>query len=167
MVVKRGWVLRCSLSLFQKILPDSPYIFFWTVDVWAFKSIYDFTLLKFAVPVLGGHEECFMVLVPLKCTWIPKLLHVLVNISHNPWMQGTIMEMLLLLLGWLSVEVCPLWMLFLWIHLFCRTLRAHGGKLQACRAFLMCSISLCSACCVVQTTLAHVLKCWKHYFLLW
>ena len=27
-----------------------PYILFWTVDVWAFKSIYDSTLLKFTVP---------------------------------------------------------------------------------------------------------------------
>ena len=33
-------------------------------------------------------------------------------------------------------------------------LRAHGSKLQACRALMMCSISLCSACGLVQTNLA-------------
>ena len=27
--------------------------------MWALKSIYDPTFLKFVVPVLGGHEKCF------------------------------------------------------------------------------------------------------------
>ena len=123
--------------------------------MWAFKPIYIYpTLLKFVGPVLGGHKKGFVVLVPLKCTWIPKLLHVLLNLPlPSLWMYGTTMEifllfdlLLLLLLGWLSVLVCLLWMLCLQLTLFCRVLRAHGGKLQACRAFLMCSISLCSAC---------------------
>ena len=35
------------------------YIFFWTIDVWACKFMYDSTLLKFCAPVLGGHEEGF------------------------------------------------------------------------------------------------------------
>ena len=58
-------------------------------------------------------------------------------------------------------------MLCLQLNLFYRVLRARGGKLQACRAFLMCSISLCSACWLLQTTLALNAKSWKHYFLLW
>ena len=70
------------------------------------------------------------------------------NLSPSPWIYGTTMEMfllfdplLLLLLSWLSVVVCPLSMLCLWLNLFCRVWRAHDGKLQACRAFPMCSIT--------------------------
>ena len=70
----------------------------------------------------------------------------------------------LLLLHWLSVEVCPLWMLCLQLNLLCRALRAHGGKLQACRALVICSISLCSACGLVQTTLALNTKVFKTLF---
>ena len=73
----------------------------------------------------------------------------------------------LLLLDWLSVEFCPLWMLCLQLNLLCRLFRAHGGKLQASKAFLMCSISLWSACSLVETTLALYSKCWEHYVLLW
>ena len=39
-----------------------------------------------------------MVLLPLKCTCIPLLLHVLLNLSPSPSMYGTTMEMFLLLL---------------------------------------------------------------------
>ena len=49
----------------------------------------------------------------------------------------------------------------LWLNLFFRVLRAHGGKLQAFSAFLMCSHSQCSACWLVWTALglnAKVLK---------
>ena len=61
---------------------------------------------------------------------------------------------LVLLLGWLSVEFFPLWMLCLQLNLLCRMFRAYDGNLQACKAFLMCSISLCGACWLVETTLA-------------
>ena len=63
-------------------------------------------------------------------------------------MYGTTMEMFLLydpllLLGWLSVFFfCPLWVLCLQLNLCCRVLRAHGGKLQDCRA-LLCALFLC------------------------
>ena len=90
-----------------------PYAFFQTVDVWAFKSIHDPNLLVLVVPVIGSHKKGIMVLVPLKCTWIHKLLHALLNHSPCQWMYATTMEILLLfdpllLLGWLSVVVCPL-----------------------------------------------------------
>ena len=42
----------------------------------------------------------------------------------------------------LVVSVCPLWMLCVQLNLLCRMFRAHGGKLQACKAFLMCPNSL-------------------------
>ena len=78
-----------------------------------------------------------MVLLPMKCTWIPKLLYALLNFSPSLWMYGTTMEMfllfdpllLLLLLGWLPMPVCPLWVLCLKLNFCCRVLRAHGGKL--------------------------------------
>ena len=58
--------------------------------------------------------------------------------------------------------VCsPLWMLCLQLNLLCRLFRDHGGKLQACKAFIMCSISLWSACCLVETTLALCAKVLK------
>ena len=47
-----------------------------------------------------------------------------------------------------------LWMLCLWLNLVSRLLRVHGGKLQASRAFLMCSISCCNMCWLDQTTFA-------------
>ena len=59
MVVNRGWGPKMFLQPVPKGSARFPYIFFWTVDLWSFKSIYDSTLLKFAVPVLGGHEESF------------------------------------------------------------------------------------------------------------
>ena len=71
---------------------------------------------------------------------------------------------LLLLSGWVTVIACPLSVLYLQLNLFCRVWRAHGGKLQAFRAFLMCSISLCSACWLVQTTLALKAKVLKTLF---
>ena len=98
-------------------------------------------------------------LVPLKCTCIPLLLHVLLNLSPSPYMHGTTVEMfwlllllldplvlLFLLLGWLTMELCPLLMLCLQLNLCCSLLSVHGGKLQASKAFLMHSNSLCSVC---------------------
>ena len=86
-VVYRGWGPEVFFEPVPKGSARLPYVFFCTVDVWAFESIYDSTLLKFAISVLGGHEKgFFLVLVPLKCTWIPKLLHVLLNLCPSPWM---------------------------------------------------------------------------------
>ena len=42
-----------------------------------------------------------------------------------------------LLLGWLSVELCPLWMLCLQLTLYCILFKAHGGKLKAFKDFLI------------------------------
>ena len=98
------------------VLPDSPIYPSGTVYVWSFKFVDYPTLLKFVVPVLGFQEGVFIVFVPLKCTCIPLLLHVLLNLSPSPCMYGTTMEMfllllllvpllLLLLLGWMSIEL--------------------------------------------------------------
>ena len=59
MVVNRRWSPEMFLAPVPKGSAGFSYILFWTVDVWAFKSIYNSTLLKFAVPILGDHEEGF------------------------------------------------------------------------------------------------------------
>ena len=71
--------------------------------------------------------------------------------------------LLLVLIGWLSVEFCPLWMLCLQLNLLCRLFRAHGGKLQAYEAYLMYSISLLIAFWLMELLWPYVLKWWKHY----
>ena len=73
MVVDRGWDPRMFLEPVPKGSARFSYIFFRTIYVWAFKSIYYSTLLKFGVPALGAMRRVFMVLIPFKCTWIPKL----------------------------------------------------------------------------------------------
>ena len=50
---------------------------------------------------------------------------------------------------------------FLQLKLCCRLFRAHGGKLHACKGFLMCSNSLCNDCWLVETTLALCTKVLK------
>ena len=109
-------------------------------------------------------------LVPLKCPCIPLLVHALLNLFPSPCMYGTTMKvfllllllldpLLLLLLGWLTMEPCPLLMLCLQLNLCCSFLSVHGGKLQTCKAFLMCSNSLHSVCWLVDTTLAPCPMC--------
>ena len=107
-----------------------------------------------------------MVCVPLKCTCIPLLLHVFLNLFHSPCMCGTIMEMflllmlllvpllLLLLLGWLFLSSVPLLVLCLQSHFCFSLLSVHVEKWQACRVLLMCCYSLFRVCGLVDTTLA-------------
>ena len=56
--------LRCFLSLSLKVLPDSHMYSSGQFHVWAFESIYDSTLLKFAVPVLGAIRRFYSVDTP-------------------------------------------------------------------------------------------------------
>ena len=116
----------------------------------AFKPVFDPAFFKFVVPVLGDHEKGFNCITPFEMH--PNLQVVACPFDHFPtsvnvWYHyGDILLFdplyLLVLLGCLSVVVCPLWMLCLWLNLLCRMLRAQGGKWQAYRAFLMCSVSL-------------------------
>ena len=73
-----------------------------------------------------------MMFVPLKCTSIPSLLHVLLHFFPNPCMYGTTMEMFLLLLfplfGGLSMNLGSWLLLFLHSNLCCSWLGAHGGS---------------------------------------
>ena len=74
MVVDRGWDPKMFLEPVPKGSTGFPYLFFWTVDVWAFKSIYDSTLFKFAVPIHGGHEEGFYGIGTLEMTLDPQVI---------------------------------------------------------------------------------------------
>ena len=51
-----------------------PYVFLWSVDVWAFKSIYDPTFLKLVVPVLRGHEKGFSGVSPFEMHLDPQVV---------------------------------------------------------------------------------------------
>ena len=48
--------LRCSLNLSPKVLPESATYSSRQFDMWAFESIYDSTLLQFAIPVFGAYK---------------------------------------------------------------------------------------------------------------
>ena len=74
---------------------------------------------------LGAMSNCLTMFVPLKCTCMPCLLHVLLNFSPKPWMHGITFEMflfclllllfLLLLLDWASVWLLMLlWLCLSW-----------------------------------------------------
>ena len=173
-MVKHFGLTGCPVEwLWWHIGAQFPYVFFRTVDVWTFKYIYDPTLLKFAVPVLGGHEKGFYGVGPFEMHLDPKAVACPFELPPTLWMKGTTMEMFMLLLDplllslhWLSVDVCLLWMLYLQLNLFCRVLRAFGGILQACRAFLVCSISLCSVCYLVQTSSVAPSLVSTHFYLL-
>ena len=49
---------------------------------------------------LGGTNNVFKVLVPLKCTCIPLAWQTFLNFSPMPLMYGNTMVMSLLLVGW-------------------------------------------------------------------
>ena len=70
---------RCSLTLYPRDLPDSPmyeleqlmYGHWYMIPVW----------LALGSLSLGLLNAVLSVLVPLKCTWIPLLLHNFLNLS--------------------------------------------------------------------------------------
>ena len=74
--------LNCYLSQSQKDLPDSP--------IYSHEQLMCQPLNLYITPLfcnlfslsLGAIRRVLMVPVPLKCTWIPKLLHVIFNLSY-------------------------------------------------------------------------------------
>ena len=80
---------------------------------------------------LGVMSKVQMVLMPLKCICMCKLLQVFLKLSLSPLVYGTTMEMLLLLelgllmlLCWPLLTACRLFLLSLWLNLICSLLRA-------------------------------------------
>ena len=109
--------------------------------------------MKFVVTVLGGHEKGFNGITPFEvhldtqavaCRFEPFSKSVYVWYHH-----GNIFAVLSIVIG--VVELVSSGCLSIMgvaftVECVFRLSRAHGAKLQAYRAFLMCSISLCSAC---------------------
>ena len=131
-----------------RVLPDSPMYSSKQLMYGHFNLYITALFLYFVVPVLGAMRRVLMVLVPLKCTWdhqavanpskpLPQYMDVWYHYRRCFLLFDPLLLLLLLLLGWLPVVVCPLCMLCLQLNLFCRVWRAHCGKLQTCRAFLM------------------------------
>ena len=88
--------------------------------------------------LLGAMSKVQMVWLPLKCTCMPKILQVFLNLSLSPLCVRFTMEMFLLLelvllalFHWLLLTVYGLLMLCLWLNLFCSLLRAGGNCIQA------------------------------------
>ena len=90
---------------------------------------------------LGLPRAVLRVLLPLKCTCMPFLLHSFLNFSCVLGMYGTTMVALfllsagLLLLGVL-VGLVDCWLG--WVNFCCHWLRAQDGNWQCCSAVLMC-----------------------------
>ena len=82
--------MRCSLGLSPNSLPVSPMYSSEQLICRPFCSLVSLSL--------GDISKVLMVFEPLKCTYIPFLLHVFLNFPLNPCIYGTTMEMLLLLL---------------------------------------------------------------------
>ena len=74
MVMNRGWSPEVFLEPVPKGSARFSYILLWTIEVLAPKCRYHTTLLKFAVPLLGGHEEGFYGACPLKMYLDPQVV---------------------------------------------------------------------------------------------
>ena len=120
---------------------------------------------------LGLTSICLWVLLPLKCVWMPYLLHMCLMLSPRPWTYGmTMCPILGLPLGvvvvWLlplvplvSCNVLPTWLLpfYTWLPfttLFWTLFMAHLGYLHLTSASLRCCNSSFKRPGVVQTDLA-------------
>ena len=107
---------------------------------------------------LGLPNILLSVLVPLKCTWIPFLLHIFLNFSPVPGMYDTTMVMFfLLLLLSCGLLLLGLFLLFGWLGLvnfWWHCLRLQSGHWHCCNAVFICWSSLSSCSYVEQTTLA-------------
>ena len=106
--------------------------------------------MKFVVPVLWGHEESFNGVTPFEVHLDPKI----VACPFEPFPKsvciwchyGDIFAVCSIVVGLVACGYLSIMGDVFVVELFCRLLGVHVGKLQACRTFLVCSISLCSAC---------------------
>ena len=120
---------------------------------------------------LGFPSAVLRVLVPLKCTWIPFLLHSFLNFSLVLGMYGTTMVALFLVLsvGWLLLVVLVVlldcWLD--WMNLWCHWLRAQGG-IGSVWGLFWCGQVPCPCYAGMKKQFwPYVPGCWKHFVLLW
>ena len=125
--------LRCSLNLSPKVLPDILCIVL--DNLYEGNLSWYISLLFWYMLSLswGTMSRVHIVLFPLKCTCMPKLLQVFLYFLLSPLMYGTIMNMflfpdpmLLMLLCSPLLTVCRLFVLCLWLNLICSLLRVWG-----------------------------------------
>ena len=134
-VMYRDWDLICSFSLSPKDLPDSPIyssMQSWCGHVNQYITQLDWHLLSLSFKAITRVQ---IVLLPLKCTWMPKLLQVSLILSHCFFLYDTTMEMflflepvLLELLCWSLLTACLLLILCLWLNIVSRLFRAQGWR---------------------------------------
>ena len=120
---------------------------------------------------LGFPNAVLRVLVPLKWTWIPFLLHSFLNFSLVLGMYGTTMMALFLLLSvvllLLGVLVVLLDCWFDWVNLWCHWLRTHGG-IGSVGVLFWCVAFPCPLCPGWKRQFwPYVPRCWRHFVLLW
>ena len=75
------WALRCSLSWTPKDLPDSSMYSSGQLMCWHLNLYVTPLFCNLLSLSLWAIRRVLMVLVPPRCTWIPKLLHVLFKLS--------------------------------------------------------------------------------------
>ena len=102
----------------------------------------------------GWTRSCLMVLAPLKCISMPCLLQMFLQLSLSPFMYGTAMYGLLLVLLYVVFLLFFLLSLVLILALF----KAHTGYVQLLRALLRWSSSSFSRWWLEQTVLALCLR---------
>ena len=84
MLVDGRWGPKMLFEPIAKCSPRFSNIFFRAVYVLPFKSVDYPTLGSLLSLSLGGIRSVFIVVVPLKCTCIPILLHVPLNLPPVP-----------------------------------------------------------------------------------
>ena len=109
---------RCSLCLSPRVLDVSPMYSSSDAMLLHWKLYITPLLLSLGSWSLGFMRTCFMVLLPLKCTWIPYLPQMCLKLSAIPLLYGiTTWPIVDLLAGEGSGCVVP-WLLFcitLWL----------------------------------------------------
>ena len=107
--------LRCSLSLSPNDLPDSP-MYFSEQLMCGHLNLYMTPLFCcFQCPLGDEKGMVLMVLHPLKCTWISKLLQVLLNFSPSLCMYGTPPWRYFCCL----IHCCWCWVHYWWLFVHC------------------------------------------------
>ena len=145
MVVVGGWSPKMFLLSVPKISPIFPYVFFQTVYICGHLNLYIMLFFCNLLSLsLGAMRSVFN---RVECPCMSLLLYhpfetsSLVPVCKVPLWRCSCCcccclchhcLLLLLLMGWLSVESCPLWMLCLQLDLCCR-LKGRDSKLQKSR----------------------------------
>ena len=141
--------------------------------MWALELV-DYPTLQFVIFILGCHEGCFYSVCAFKVNWYSFVLHVLLNFSPSQCLYGTTMQMfllfmllldpllLLLLVGWLSMELGWLLVWCLCSNFCCSLFKVHVGKWQACRAILCGQVPCVEIAGYVILLWPCVPRCCKH-----